>query len=450
MSQTTANADAVLKEYYLTPIREQLNQRCVLMFAADDDDSEGAQDNSGGVPSSSGESGKGQNYDWRGFTRESEGVQFAGREWVLPAHMARNEGLGAIAEGGGLPTAGQQGWTDLKDKLHHNLGSIRLSRYALKLSERQPGVFLRLLEAETKGMVKDLRKDVNRQGFSAQFGQLAAVTNSATDNTPVVDTVQYLRVNMVVDVVDFVGVPGTVLASARTITAINTGTLTVTTSGATYAHTANHRLVRTGNYGNEINGLSNIIANFNIAQVPAANVLHGVDGSAAANGWWNSAVFQGGGNPFSEDQGQQVVDRVGAGGQAEVELIVTTRGVRRRYVNTLKSQKRFNDSDSVTLRGGFKAILFNEMPMVFDDDCPKGDMWFLNSDAMMWIYLDAGEDGKGGWNWVDDDGAILCRAVDRTDNFDAYLAADHDFATVGRNRLGKITGLQDDAAPIWS
>ena len=129
MAQTTANADAVLKEYYLEPIREQLNQRCVLMFAADDE-----QD---GEASSSGNEGKGQDYEWRGFTRESEDVEFAGREWVLPAHSSRNEGIGAIPEGGNLPTAGQQGWTDLKDKLHHNLGSIRLSRYAIKLSEKK-------------------------------------------------------------------------------------------------------------------------------------------------------------------------------------------------------------------------------------------------------------------------------------------------------------------------
>jgi len=442
MAQTTANADAVLKEYYLTPIREQLNQRCVLMFAADDDV------DSGGVPSSTGAEGQGQKYDWRGFTRESEGVQFAGREWVLPAHMARNEGLGAIVEGGGLPTAGAQGWTDLKDKLHHNLGSIRLSRYAIKLSERQPGVFLRLLEAETKGMVNDIRKDVNRQGFSSQWGALASVTADGS-NTVTVDSVQFLRVNMVIDIVDYLGTPGTILASARTITAINASTKVVTYSGADVTATTNHKLNRTGSYNNEINGLGNIISN-TAGPGTVFNVLHGVDASAAANSWWNSAVFDGASNPFSEDQGQQVVDKVGASGQAEVELIVTTRGIRRRYVNTLKSQKRFNDSDSVTLRGGFKAILFNEMPMVFDDDCPKGNMFFLNADAMMWIYLDAGQDGKGGWNWVDDDGAILSRAVDRTDNFDAYLAADHDFATVGRNRLGKIINLQDDAAPVWS
>jgi hypothetical protein len=410
------------------------------MFAADDDEDQEA--------SSSGSEGKGQQYDWRGFTRESEGVEFAGREWVLPAHTQRNEGLGAIVEGGPLPTAGQQGWTDLKDKLHHNLGSIRLSRYAIKLSERSPGVFLRLLEAETKGMVKDIRKDVNRQGFSAQAGALAAVTADGS-NTVTVDSVQYLRVNMVIDLVDFVGTPGTILAAARTITAINASTKVVTYSGADVTATTNHRLTRTGSYSNEINGLGNIISN-TAGPGTVYNVLHGVDASAAANAWWNSTVFDAANNPFSEDTGQQVVDKIGSSGQAEVELILTTRGIRRRYVSTLKSQKRFNDSDSVTLRGGFKAILFNEMPMVFDDDCPKGLMWFLNSEAMMWIYLDAGQDGKGGWNWVDDDGAILARAVDRTDNFDAYLAADHDFATVGRNRLGKIINLADDAAPVWS
>jgi hypothetical protein len=437
VAQTTANADAVLKEYYLTPIREQLNQRCVLMFAADDE-----QD---GEASSSGNEGKGQDYEWRGFTRESEGVQFAGKEWVLPAHTGRNEGLGAIPEGGNLPTAGNQGWTDLKDKIHHNLGSIRLTRFAIKLSNRDPGAFLKLLDAETKGMVKDLRKDVNRQGYGSQKGILAKVTADGV-NIVTVDTVQFLRIGMKIDLVKESN--GAILAEERLITAINAATKEVTYSGSDVTATAEHRIVRHGSWTNEINGLGNIIANTVEVGNVKAGVLHGVDPST--NSWWNSPVVSAAGNPFSEDQGQQLVDKVGAGGQAEVELIITTRGIRRRYVNTLKSQKRFNDSDSVTLRGGFKAILFNEMPMVFDDDCPKGEMWFLNADAMMWIYLDAGEDGKGGWNWVDDDGAILSRAVDRTDNFDAYLAADHDFATVGRNRLGRMIELQDDAASAWS
>lgn len=423
MPQTTANADAVLKDYYLTPIREQLNQKAVLMFAADDD----------GSPDSS----KGEKVAFRGIARESEGIEFAGRRWVLPAHTARNEGLGAIDEGGVIPVAGQQGWTDLIDTLRHNVGVIKLTRYAIKLSERSPGAFLRLLEAETKGMTNDIRKDINRQAYGNQTGALAAVTADGS-NTVTVDSVQYLRVGMQIDIVH---TDDTVLASNRKITAINEGTKVVTYDGADAAATTSHRLVRTGSWENEINGLTNIISD--------TGTLHGVDSTLAANSWWKSTVKAGGSATFSEDLGQQVCDQVGRGGNGEVELLITTRGIRRRYANTLKSQKRFNDAESVKLRGGFTALMFNEMPLVYDDDCPKGTMYFLQLDALMWVYLPNG-DSPGYWDWVDDDGAVLSRATDRSDAFEAYLAADHDLATSARNQLGVITALADDAAQIWN
>ena len=427
MPQTTANADAVLKDYYLGPIREQLNQRAILLWGpSDSDDGQG----SGGSSNSAGD-----NVSWRGLSKESEGVEFAGRQWVLPAHVSRNEGVGAIAEGGVLPIAGQQGWVDLKDSLKHNVGTIKLTRYAIRLSERNPGAFLRLLEAETKGLVKDIRKDVNRQAWGNQTGSLAAVTADGA-NTVTVDSVQYLRVNMVIDLVDSTN--DTVLASARTITAINPTTKVVTYSGADVAATANHRLVRTGNWKKEINGLANLIND--------TGTIHNIDSTVATNSWWKSTVKDGGAATFSEDLGQQVVDAVGTAGNGEVEILITTRGIRRRYANTLTSQKRFNDAQSVTLRGGFKALMFNEMPLVFEDDCPKGTMWFLNADAMMWVYLN----GKEGWDWVDDDGAVLSRATDRSDAFEAYLAADHDLAVTNRNQLGKIYNLADDAAGTWS
>jgi hypothetical protein len=188
VAQTTANADAVLKNYYLGPIREQLNQKAVLMFNSDGPD---GSEKSGETDSG----GDGSNATWRGISRESEGVEYAGRQWIIPAHTARNEGVGAIAEGGTIPVAGQQGWTDLQDTLRHNLGAIELTRYAIRLSNRNEGAFLKLLEGETKGLVNDLRKDVNRQGYGNGTGALAAVTADGA-NTVTVDSVQYLRVGM--------------------------------------------------------------------------------------------------------------------------------------------------------------------------------------------------------------------------------------------------------------
>jgi hypothetical protein len=230
-AQNTANADAVLKNFYLGPIREQLNQRAILMFASEDE----------GEPDSS----TGENIAFRGLSRESERVEFAGRQWIIPAHKSRNEGVGAIDEGGTIPVAGQQGWVDLQDSLRHNLGAIELTRYAIRLSNRNPGAFIRLLEGETKGLVRDLRKDVNRQAWGSQTGTLATVTADGA-NTVTVDTVQYLRVGMRVDIIDSTN--DTVLASNRTLSAVNATTKVVTYSGADATATTNHRLCRTGSW----------------------------------------------------------------------------------------------------------------------------------------------------------------------------------------------------------
>lgn len=424
MPQTTANADAVLREYYLTPVREQLNQRAVLMFSSV----------TGGDPDSS----RGERVPFNGLSRDAEGVTFAGREWVTPAHTSRNEGMGAIAEGGALPRSGQQGWTDLKDTIKHNVGVIGLTRYAIRLSNEQAGVFLRLLEAETRGMIRDIRKDVNRQAFGNSTGALAAVTADGA-NTVTVDSLQYLRVGMIVDIVRVE--EGAVLARERTIEEINESTKVVRYSGEDVTATERHRICRTGSWEKEINGLAKLIER--------TGRVHGVDSSTAANRWWRSVTREGEGNAFSEDLGQQVLDSIGAGGNAETEIILTTRGIRRRYVGQLKSQKRFTDDQSVILHGGFRAIMFNEYPLLFDDDCPKGTMWFLDPDEFLWIYL-PGSDGNSDWNWVDDDGAILSRATDRTDRFEGYIAADHDLALLARNTQGKITNLADDAATPWN
>lgn len=429
MAQTTANADAILKNYYLAPVREQLNQKAVLMFNSDT-----IGEGDGKAPGSDG-----TNMGWRGLARESESLEYAGRQWVIPAHTSRNEGVGARAEGGTIPIAGQQGWTDLQDTLRHNLGAIELTRFAIRLSNRNEGAFLRLLKAEMSGLVKDLRKDVNRQAYGNQTGTLAAVTADGA-NTVTVDTVQYLRVGMRIDIID--STDDSVDAQNRNITAIVASTKVVTYSGADITATTDHRLCRTGNWKQEINGLSKLISD--------TGTIHGVDSTLAANAWWKSIVRDAGGDSFSEDTGQQVMDEIDMGGNAEgTEVMITTYGVVRRYANQLKAMKRFNDAQSTTLRGGFKALLFNEQPMLKDKECPRGNMWFINADALLWVYLPDG-DQPGNWDWVDDDGAILTRKADRSDAFEAYMAADHDLAVGNRNELARIQNLEDDTAGVWN
>jgi hypothetical protein len=423
VAQDTASADAILKNYYLPVVREMINQRAILLFGYTPAELAAGFGTANAL--------KGETQDYRGISRDAEMVQFAGRQWVFTVHIGRNESGTARDEMGTLPPAGQQAWEDLSDKVRRFYKQIYVSGFAIALTERSIGSYLALLETETEGAINDLRKDLNRQAYGDQTGTLATVSADGT-NTVTVDTLQYLRVGQYIDIVD----SGTdaVLAANRKITAINTTTKVVTYDGADVAATTAHRICLNGNWKKEMNGLQKFVR----SDLAANNTLHTINSSTAGNEWWQAKQKNGTNTTFDEDMGQQLLDEIGAEGR-ETEILIGTRGIRRRYLNTLKAQKRFNDSQSLMLHGGFKYIDYNGVPMLFDDDCPKKNLFFLRPGDLMWVVL--GDD----FDWMDRDGAIL-RKVESPDQ-DAYKATLFKYCDLGcfrRNCLGVIYNLADD------
>ncbi len=430
MAQDTTTADAILKNVYLPVVREMVNQRAILLFGYSPAELASGLGHANAM--------NGETLDYRGISRDADKVQFAGRKWVFTAHKSRNESGNARDEGGYLPTAGQQGWEDFEGTVRRFYKPIQISGFAIEVSNRDVGSYVQLLSEETEGAVNDLRYDLNRQGYGNQTGALCAVTADGS-NTLTVDSLQYLRVGMYVDVINSTN--DAVLASNRQITAINTSTKVITYSGADVTGTTDHRLCLPGNWKKEINGLRNIVDS---ATYPT---LHNVNGSTAGNEYWNGVKYDGASAVFDEDQAQQLVDEIGVGGW-ETEIIITTRGVRRRYANTMKAQKRFNDADSGKLHGGFKYILFNEIPLTYDDQCPKGYAFFLRPQDFLWIWL-GGED----FRWLDRDGRVLRMVTDSTgdkDEWRAYLYKFMDLGCFRRKTQGMIHSLLDDAAKPMS
>ncbi|HKN43207.1 MAG TPA: phage major capsid protein [Propionibacteriaceae bacterium] len=425
MTQTTANADAILQNYYLPVVREMVNQRAILLFGYSPAELENGSGSFNAI--------KGETMDYRGISRDGDQVEFAGRQWVIALHTTRNESGTARAEGGTLPAPGQQGWADLIDKIKKLYKQIQITGFALEVSERSVGAYLRLLEAETVGAVNDLRKDMNRQAYGDGRGTLCQITADGV-NTVTVDNLQYLRVGMIVDVVN--QSTDAVLASQRTISAINTATRVVTYSGADVTAVAGtHVLCVEGNWKLEINGLRNITR----SDLSQNYILHGIDSSVAGNEYWKAKQKDGGNTTFDEDQGQLLLDQIGAEGY-ETELILTTRGIRRRYANTLKSGKRWNDASAGTMHGGFKYIDYNGFPLLFDDDCPKQHMFFIRPSDYLWVNLNGMD-----FRWMNRDGAIL-RKVESPDQ-DAYKATLYKYADLGVQRRaaqGVIYNLADD------
>ena len=421
MAQDTSKADAILKNYYIDLVREMVNQRALMLF--------GYSPSELAAGAGKFNSANGETMDFRGISRDAEKIQFAGRQWVLAVHTGRNESGTMRDENGTLPVAGQQAWNDLVDKIRRAYKTIQLSGYSMAVSERNIGAYLQLLQAETEGAISDLRKDLNRQCFGEQTGRLCEITADGA-NTVTVDNLQYLRVGMFVDIVN--KSTDAVLASNRQITAINTSTRVVTYNGADATAVAGtHVLAVEGNWKKEINGLRNMVDSTTYP------TLHGIDASQAANDWWRAKLSDGGATVFDEDVAQLLLDNIGAEGW-ETQMIVTTRGIRRRYVNTLKAQKRFNDASAGMLHGGFKYIDFDGLPLLAEDDAPKQWSFFIRPDDFLWVWL-FGND----FDWMQRDGAILNR-VSGQDAYSANLFKYCDLGITRRKTLGAINNLADD------
>jgi hypothetical protein len=429
MAQDLAGADAVLQNDYLPVIREQVNQKAVLLFGYT------PAELTQGLGSAN--AAKGETLDYQGISRDANKVQFAGRKWIFTAHTKRNESGTMTSEDGQLPAPGKQGWEDFEDRLRYAYKQIELTGQAIEVTESHVDTYVRLFEAESEGAINDLRWDLNRQAYGDQTGSLTAITADGT-NTVTATTVQYLRVGMPVD---FVNTSTDAVLATRNITAINSTTKVVTYDGTDVATTpGTHVIALSGNWKKEINGLRNIIDSTTYP------LLHATNGSTAGNEYWNGKRYDGNATTFDEDQGQQVLDDIGAEGW-ETDLIITTRGVRRRYVNTLKAQKRFNDADSGTLHGGFKFIDFNGVPLLTDDQCPKGYMFMIRPDDFLWIWLNNND-----FRWLQRDGKILRKVeypVDK-DNWRATVYRYNDMGNFRRKTQGMIFNLADDAAKVSS
>lgn len=406
MAQSLTNADAALKEYYLPPLREQLNNANVLDAIV---------------------------------SKNSE--DFEGRRAVLSLHVTRNSGVGSRAENGTLPTAGQQGYAEERIPVYYHYGRIQLSAPVMKAMKSDKGSFVRAVESEMSGLKRDVARNYNRQRFGTSNGVVATcgTTSSSTTVTLLSATstqMRQLEVGLVVDI-GTVASP-TSVATARTITATSTANGTITISGAAVSTTSGAAFVFiSGSGGDTANGTQKEITGLQTI-VDSTGTLFNVNPSTYPS--WSSYESSNSGTlrAPSDTLFEEALDNVNINSGEDVDVIVTTNGISRAYANSLKSQKRF--TNTIDLKGGFKALEVssgrNAVGLVWDRDCPTQHAFFLNTKHIT-DYVETD------WEWADDDGSILGRVAD-TDAYEARLRRFAEQATSRRNAHGKIVDLSGD------
>lgn len=399
MAQNLANFNEALKIDYLPAIREQLNHATVLLDKVQ---------------------------------RNSEDV--SGKQWQLTVHHRRNSGVGARADGGTLPTAGHQEYKNPYGQVKYNYGRIEVTGPTIKASRDNEGAIVRALNSEIKGVVRDLKKDINFQLFGAGTGVRALVNGDpGTGTTLTVDGpgTMYLSEGMLIDILD----PSTGLARANS-TGIEidlvTSDTTVTMSAALDAAVEdNDWVVRSGARAGatvyEMMGLKGIVDDGTYL-----DTLHNL--SRTTYPWWKCTTFtndDNGGSLRSVTRAlmQEAVSAVEKNG-GNVGLIVTTYELRDSYIAEIIADKRH--VNTMKLDGGWTGVEFNGLAVVADPDCTPNTMYFLDLDHLFIMQM-------ADFDWMDEDGSILTK-VSGKDSYEAILFHYAEFAT---DRARAHTFLRD-------
>ena len=297
-----------------------------------------------------------------------------------------NGGVGAGDEDGDLPSAAGNNYEQLVSTLKNLYGTIEISDKAIRASERDVGAFVNLLNAEMEGLVKSSSFNFGRMLYGDGTGKLATV-KGVSANVITCDTVQNYFQGMVIDV-KTANLADTTVSSRRVI-AVDRVAKSITVNGGAITTTeapVGSIITVQGSANKEITGLGAIFGD--------SATLYGLDRSA--NKWLIPYKHENVGE-ISETVIQKAIDELDDNYGSKVNFIVCSSGVKRAFQKYLSSYKR--NLDVMELKGGYKALSYNGIPIVSDRFCPEGTMFLLNTDDFAlhqlcdWKWLES-EDGK--------------------------------------------------------
>jgi len=370
-------------------------------------------------------------------------------------HLGRSSGVGARAENGTLPTAGNQSYATVPVPVRYVYGRIQLSGPTIRQAVSDRGAFIDALDAEMEGIKRDAMKDVNRQLWGTSNGVIAQCGTTSSSTTVVLATSTgstalrqlFFDGGMVVDI-GTVAAPTTV-ASARTVTAVDESAKTVTISGAAVTTSSSHFIFRAGaggasnNSGQpgdgqvELTGVQTIVDD--------ASVLHTINPSSQPK--WKAYVNSNSGTnrAVTETLITGSIMKVLTNSGKKPSLLVSAEGVHLAVSNLLLSLKR--NMEQTQLKGGYAGIQFyspsvsgkgDESPTVLyaDFDCPNNRLYGINPEVL--VYHQVGD----GFQFMDLDGSVMNRKPD-LDAYEATLYSYGELACKQRNAHFVIKDLTE-------
>ncbi len=438
---TLTTVDSILKEYYLGPVQEQLNNEVLLLSRL-----------------------------------EARSEDLVGKAAFVPLHTGRSSGIGAIAESAALPTAGNQTYARAEYDLKYLYGRIQVTGPSMAKTKSDAGSFLQVLKGELDGVRADLTKDLARQAYGTGDGVIGVGTPDATtavSHTLTLANWEPLKkgqfyVGQILNLfIESTGVAptGTIVdftVSAVSLADVTTSTLTITSTSIALT-AVRHTATRTGSVSaaqsldrfnnttrsNEVDGLTRIVNVHTPAAAAASNGTIASATLATANGksgslgkldafsatyWDNQRTF--GASPGTAEaltimRVQQAMNLARQKG-AMPSVIITSLGVQREFYRLLQANQQFVAPAGTDYAAGFSTLTYNGMPVIADLDAPFGKMFILDESTIK-VFSDQD------FHFLDGDGQTLRQVA----GFDAYEAVMVRYMNLGATNRSKNVVIND-------
>ena len=419
MAASLNTLSEILKEYYLGPVAEQLNNEVLLLSRL-----------------------------------ETRSEDLVGKRAYVPLHYGRSTGIGARGEAAALPAAGAQSYEKAVYDLKYLYGRVEVTGPSMAKTKNEAGAFLQALKSELDGIRNDLKKDLARQIYGDGTGTIATGVTGGTHSTTAIEVgaepirkgqiYPGMKINVYDDSATADHTHSGEFPSVFTVATVNvlTGTITTTeTSSAAFDDGDTIRrsgvVTKTPAEGNtyslsdEIDGLRRIVSD-----ASAGAALGGL--SPASNTWWDNVRVEATGGVLTLDVMQQALNLARINGGMPTS-VVTTLGLQREFYDLLNEEVRYVDPESLNYAAGFKTLSYNGMPIIADIDAPYGLMYILDESTMK-VFSDQD------WHFLDADGQTLRQRADH-DAFEAIMTRYLNLGATRRNNQVVIKGDGAAAAP---
>ena len=347
-----------------------------------------------------------------------------GKEIRKAAPIGINGGIGAGDEDGALPKAGENRYVQYVAQLKNLYGRLEITDKALRATSNSVTSFVNLLNDEMEKLIEASNFNLGRMLYGDGTGVLGKLAGYN-------DVVWYLSINgdvnkfvegMIVDIYTSTGTlpSGSFPVRIKYVDRKNNRLYTEEQGYGSNTTTAGSLVCVQGSYNKEITGIEGIFSNTS---------LYGLKKSDYQ--WLNPYVSTGT-VYLSDTLIQSVIDELEEYANSNINFISTTKSVRRLYQEYLGAYNR--NIDVTELKGGFKTITYNGIPVVGDKFVPANTMYLLNTDDFtMYEMCD--------WKWLEDESGRILKQMPNYPTYAATLVKYAELVCDKPNGQAKISNI---------